>query len=89
MTLDPNQALLTGQIAGLLMRLNADDKPGSLLDLHIEVIDGNYTNRIFVTRPSGRYTVIVEGPVPLPREFSQTDEAIAARERTRQRLEGR
>lgn len=84
--MDENVALLTGQVAGLLMTLNRDE-PESLLSLEIEVVDGNYTNRIFVTRPSGRYVVTVDRDKV--HQTDRTDEAIAARERTRQRLEGR
>ena len=55
-----NLALLTGQIAGLLMTLNRED-PGSLLDLDVLTDEkGNYTNQIVVTRPSGQYLVTVE-----------------------------
>jgi hypothetical protein len=56
--MDGNLALLVGHIAGLLMRASAFGAPPT--EVEVEVVGGNYTNRLFVTRPSGRYVVTVE-----------------------------
>lgn len=48
---DGNQALLVGEIAGLL---------STRLNVELEVDGAGYTGRIFIDRPSGRYVVTVE-----------------------------
>lgn len=60
MTLDGNHALLIGNIAGAVLRMASDFGEEIPTDVEIEVIDGDYTNRVFVTRGSGRYVVTVE-----------------------------
>lgn len=47
-----NHALLIGEVLGTLLKGGFHASP--------EVIDGDYTNRIFVQRPSGTWCVTVE-----------------------------
>jgi hypothetical protein len=60
--MDGNHALLVGNVVGALLRMAADlDVTGDIpTDVEIETdADGNYTNRCFITRGSGRYVVTV------------------------------
>lgn len=54
------QALLTGQIMGLLMRARAEGMTPNILDVH-PVVDehGNYEPFVDVTMPSGKYRLAV------------------------------
>lgn len=60
--MDGNHALLVGNVLGALMRMAAEwqDQGGVETTIEPEMIDGNYTNCIVITRPSGRYIVTVE-----------------------------
>lgn len=51
---DGNHALLTGEIFGCLMTGGLDAEP--------VMLGRDYTNVLLVTRPSGRYRVVVEAP---------------------------
>jgi hypothetical protein len=58
--MDGNLALLVGNVAGALLAMA--DSLGEDIPTQVEVEtdgDGNYTNRCFVTRGSGRYAVTV------------------------------
>lgn len=57
---DGNHALLVGNVVGLLMQAISEGDMLVPTRIELETIDGAYTNRIFVMRPSGRYVVTVE-----------------------------
>lgn len=64
MALDGNHALLVGNVAGALLAMARDCGEDIPTDVEIEVVHGNYTNRVFVTRDSGRYVVTVDTDEP-------------------------
>ena len=68
--LDGNHALLIGNVAGALLKMADDIREDIPTHVEIEVINGDYTNCIFVTRDSGRYAVKVE---KLPDEYDPRD----------------
>jgi hypothetical protein len=62
---DPNHALLVGNVAGVLHRALVElaDKFGDALPTKVEMLkdeNGIYTNQIRVTRSSGSYLITIE-----------------------------
>lgn len=53
----PNHALLIGEVAGVL---STNLNQASTLSVTPEVLDGKFTNRIFIQRPSGTWVVTVQ-----------------------------
>jgi len=63
--IDPNHALLIGNVTGVLHRALVElaDEFGDSLPTKVEMLrdeNGAYTNQIRVTRPSGTYLITVE-----------------------------
>lgn len=59
---DGNHALLVGRLLGTLVKSDALDPSPNFQPLHPQpiMVDSDYTNKILVTQPSGKYIITVE-----------------------------
>ena len=58
--LDSNHALVIGNVMGALLELEARLDGIIPTKVYPEKLDGDYTSRLIIERPSGKYAVTVE-----------------------------